>query len=119
MTRTFVVIASVLIAVAVVAGTTTTSAETDADVPALLERIAELENIVADQHAVALEQAKVMISILDMMPKEYGDYSMQTFPDTGGYDPEWIGDNCDLIMQACADAQADGFEGLNFCQYVY
>lgn len=120
MTRTLVVVASVLIvAVAVMtAGTTATNAQTNEDIPALLERIAELENLVAAKHAVAMEQARVMLDMLEMIPKEYGDYSMQMFPDTGGYDPAWIEDNRDIIMQACTDTQADGFDGLNFCQYV-
>lgn len=83
-----------------------------------MERIAGLERTIAKQHAVALEQARVMLDMLEMIPKEYGDYSMQAFPDTGGYDSEWIEDNRDMIMQACAGARTDGFDGLNFCQYV-
>ena len=68
--------------------------------------------------AIAMEQARVMLSLVEQIPKQYAEYSLENFPDTGGYDPQWLEGNRDMIMQTCTDAQADGFSDLGFCQYI-
>ena len=60
-----------------------------------------------------------MLTLIDQIPKQYADYSLEAFPDSGGYDPQWLEDNHDLIMQTCIDAQNDGFDDLGYCQYVF
>ena len=120
MTRTIFVIAAILIVAGVVGVSVTAmiSAETGQDVPTLLNQIVGLEDKVANSHLIAMEQARVMLTLIDQMPKQYAGYSMEEFSDTGGYDPKWLEDNRDIIMQTCADAQNDGFSGLGYCQYV-
>ena len=117
MTRIIFVIAAALIVVGV-SVTAMISADTEQDAPTLLNLIVDLENEVENQHPVALEQAEVMPTLIDQMPKQYAGYSLQDFPDTGGYDPQWLEDNRDVIMQTCADAQNDGVNDLGYCQYV-
>ena len=114
-----IIVATVAVMIVAVIGisTTTISAQTH-DIPTLLDRIQELEKRVADQHIIAMEQARIILSLIDQIPKQYADYSLQEFPDTGGYDPRWLADNRDMILQTCTDAQSDGFNDLNFCQYV-
>ena len=81
----------------------------------LLDRIVQLETLIKQKNDIIMEQLKV-ISYLAKKP--YEPFSLEAFPATDGFNPEWLTDNAEKIRQTCNDAESDGYYGLKYCNHI-
>lgn len=55
--------------------------------------------------------------ILKVDEKTYDPFSLEKFPNTGGFNPEWLEGEKELILESCVEAQSMGYDN-DYCQYV-
>lgn len=108
----------ILLAVLSVAIVGLTSAPALADQTSdLLAKIALLEKQVADKDAVLMEQVKVILLLKDNYEPHYPDFSLEKYPQTGGFPTEWLQGERAEIIKTCQEARAMGYEN-PYCKYV-
>ncbi len=55
--------------------------------------------------------------ILDIQEKQYEPFSKENFPETGGFNPDWLEGDHDKILKNCQEASAMGYEN-PYCKYL-
>lgn len=83
----------------------------------LISQIEKLKDIITDKDAIIMEQVKVIMDLYENQNITYPDFSLEKYPETGGFSPEWLTGERVKIVQNCADAKVDGYI-LAYCQYV-
>ena len=85
--------------------------------PAMAETAQEYEKIIADKNAIIMEQIKVIMELQQNYKKTYAPFSLENFPETDGFNPEWLQDEKSKIIDTCNEAKSMGYT-LNYCQFV-
>lgn len=55
--------------------------------------------------------------IIKIELKQYDPFSLEKFPETGGFNPEWLKDDREKILKNCQESKEMGFEN-SYCKYV-
>lgn len=55
--------------------------------------------------------------IINIDEKTYEKFSLEKFPNTGGFNPEWLKNEREDIIKNCNEARAVGYEN-SYCEYV-
>lgn len=55
--------------------------------------------------------------IIKIGQKQYDPFSLEKFPETGGFNPEWLKDNREKILKNCQESSKMGFEN-KYCKYI-
>ena len=55
--------------------------------------------------------------ILEISEKKYDSFSLEKFPDTGGFNPAWLSGEREKIIENCNEARSMGYEN-SYCKYV-
>ncbi len=55
--------------------------------------------------------------IINIEKKEYDPFSLEKFPNTGGFNPEWLDGERIKITKSCNEAKSMGYEN-PYCKYL-
>lgn len=83
----------------------------------LLAKITGLEKKVADQHEIIMAQIHVILDFSDNYKKVYEPFSLEKFPTTGGFDPEWLQGERTEILDTCKNFNNAGLNP-NYCKFI-
>lgn len=83
----------------------------------LLAEIQKLENSLLIKDVIILDQMKTINNMEENYKRMYENFSLEKFPATGGFNPEWLEGERTKILQGCQDAKAMGYEQ-KVCKYL-
>ena len=76
-----------------------------------------VEDNITDAELINALEFLIDEGILEIKEKTLEPFSLEKFPQTGGFNPEWLTSERVKILETCADARSMGYEN-PYCQYV-
>lgn len=76
-----------------------------------------LDGDTSDAELIASLEFLAKMGIIHIEQKKYDPFSLEKFPDTGGFNPDWLDGEREKILDSCQEQKTVGFENA-YCQYV-
>ncbi len=83
----------------------------------LEEQIQILEQKVLQKDLIISEQIKVILDLAKDYNPVYEGFSLEKFPETGGFNPAWLEGEREKILKNCNEAAEMGYTN-NYCKYL-
>ncbi len=87
------------------------------DENSLLFKITQLEEKIVQKDAIIFEQTKVITMLAKNFKQTYEPFSLDKFPKTGGFNPDWLEGKRDKILKTCQEAKEMNYEN-PYCKYL-
>jgi len=117
MNKIIIIVLAVAVLTSII-GVNTVFAE-EGKVPSWIKIIfsAYIQGITTDEELIDALEILIEDDIIQIGEKDYEPWSLEKFPNTGGFNPEWLKGEREDILKACQESKADGYEMI-YCKYV-